>query len=308
MENTKKSTADRELKLSRLLDAPVELVWEVWTDPAHIAKWWGPTGFTNTISKMDLRSGGEWDLVMHGPDGTDYNNKSIFKEVVPMKRLVYEHVTGPKFTATILFDKRGKQTFLEWHMLFESREEFVQTVKTFKADEGLRQNIEKLDAYIQRQFEIRKQLKTNNMARTCTYLNFPGKTEEAFNFYRSVFNTTFSGKGIQRFGDFPPQEGQPPLSDADKKLVLHVELAITGGHVIMATDAPESMGFTVTPGNNMHIQIEPDSKKETKRIFDALSAGGKITMPLQDMFWGAYYGSFTDKYGINWMVNCSAAN
>jgi len=74
----------------------------------------------------------------------------------------------------------------------------------------------------------------------------------------------------------------------------------------MGTDAPKEMGFTVTQGNNMHISIEPESRAEAKRIFDALSAGGTISMPLQDMFWGAYFGSFTDKYGINWMINCLA--
>jgi uncharacterized protein YndB with AHSA1/START domain len=148
MENKKSSTADRELRLSRKLNAPIDLVWEVWTTPEHIANWWGPDGFTNTIHKMDLKAGGEWDLVMHGPDGTNYKNKSIFKEIVLHKKLVYEHVTGPKFVATIEFQEQGDETFITWHMLFESAEEFIQTVKTFKADEGLRQNIEKLDVYL----------------------------------------------------------------------------------------------------------------------------------------------------------------
>ena len=142
------------------------------------------------------------------------------------------------------------------------------------------------------------------MATTSTYLNFPGNTEEAFNFYKTVFNTEFHDGGIQRFGDMPAMEGQPPLSDADKNLILHIGLPIVGGHIIMATDAPASMGFTVTPGNNMHINLEPDSKEETKRLFDALSEGGNVSMPLADMFWGAYFGSCTDKYGINWMFNC----
>lgn len=148
MENKKSNTADRELRLSRKLNAPIDLVWEVWTTPEHIANWWGPNGFTNTIHKMDLKPGGEWDLVMHGPDGTNYKNKSIFKEIILHKKLVYEHVTGPKFVATIEFREEGDQTFITWHMLFESVEEFIQTVKTFKADEGLRQNIEKLDVYL----------------------------------------------------------------------------------------------------------------------------------------------------------------
>jgi uncharacterized protein YndB with AHSA1/START domain len=149
MEKEKTSTTDREIRISRLLNAPVELVWKVWTDPEHIKNWWGPNGFTNTITKMEIKSGGGWDLVMHGPDGTDYKNKSVFKEIVFHKKIVYEHVTGPKFLATIEFESRGMTTFLEWHMLFASKEEFIQTVKTFKADEGLRQNVEKLNAYLQ---------------------------------------------------------------------------------------------------------------------------------------------------------------
>ena len=306
MESVKNSTKDRELLLTRVLNAPIELVWEVWTKPEHISKWWGPNGFTNTVSKMDMKPGGEWNLVMHGPDGTDYKNKSVFKEIVKHKKIVYEHVTGPKFLATIQFEAQDDKTFITWHMLFETREEFIQTVKTFKADEGLKQNIEKLNNYVKAQFSIWKELKTNTAARTCTYLNFPGNTEEAFNFYKKIFKTEFLGKGIQRISDFPEAAGHGQLSEADQKLILHVELPITGGHVLMATDAPESMGFKLIQGNNMHISLEPETRDETKRLFDALSAGGEVTMDLQDMFFGAYFGSCTDKFGINWMFNCLA--
>ena len=142
------------------------------------------------------------------------------------------------------------------------------------------------------------------MARTSTYLNFTDNTEEVFNFYKSIFGGEFVG-GVARFGDIPPQEGTPPLADGDKNLVMHIELAILGGHHLMGTDAPASMGFKVNVGNNVHINLEPDTKEEAMRLFTALSAGGKITMPLQDMFWGAYYGSCTDKYGVQWMVNVS---
>ena len=148
MQHEKNSTKDRELLLTRLLNAPIELVWEVWTNPEHIAQWWGPNGFTNTITAMDVQPGGEWDLVMHGPDGTDYKNKSVFKEVILHKKIVYEHISGPKFLATIEFDTWGDKTFIQWHMLFESKEQFIQVVKTFKADEGLKQNVEKLDRYL----------------------------------------------------------------------------------------------------------------------------------------------------------------
>ena len=296
---------ERGITISRLFNAPVELVWEVWTNPEHIKNWWGPDGFRNTIHSMDVKKGGEWNLTMHGPDGTDYKNKSIYKEIVLHKKLVYEHVSAPKFVATVEFESQGDKTFINWNMLFETKEQFIQVVKTFKADEGLKQNVDKLSHYLQTQINIRTQLKNTYMARVSTYLNFPGNTEEAFNFYKKIFGTEFHGGGIQRFGDVAIPEGTPALSDEDKKLVIHAELPITGGHILMATDAVESMGLKVEQGNNMHINLEPDTKKETKRLFDALSHGGKVTMELQDMFWGAYFGSCTDKYGINWMFNFS---
>lgn len=147
----KNSTADRELRISKLLSAPVELVWEVWTDPDHIKNWWGPDGFTNTISRMDFRANGEWNFVMHGPDGTNYKNKNIFREIIKHEKIVYEHTSAPKFLATITFESQGKKTKIDWHMLFETREQFIQTVKTFKADEGLKQNIARMEAYINKQ-------------------------------------------------------------------------------------------------------------------------------------------------------------
>nr|WP_246073869.1 VOC family protein [Fluviicola chungangensis] len=163
--------------------------------------------------------------------------------------------------------------------------------------------MENLDHYLETKFKLRNELKPAQLPRVCNYLNFPGNTEEAFLFYRSVFRSEFSGKGIQRFGDIPADGSHPPVAESVKKMILHVELPITSNHVLMGTDAPEEMGFTLTSGNNMHISIEPETREEAKRIFDELSAGGTITMPLEDMFFGAYFGSFTDKYGINWMIN-----
>lgn len=124
------------------------------------------------------------------------------------------------------------------------------------------------------------------MARVSTYLNFARSTEQAFNFYRSVFGTDFNGP-IMRFRDIPEQPGQPPLAEADKNLVMHIELPILSGHVLMGTDAPESMGFSLTQGNTVMINLEPDTRAETDKLFAALGAGGKVDMPLQAMFWGA---------------------
>ena len=141
------------------------------------------------------------------------------------------------------------------------------------------------------------------MARVSTYLNFNRTTEEAFAFYKSAFKTEYSAP-IARMGDTPANPDHP-LDDADKNLVMHVELPILGGHVLMGTDAPDSMGFNCKPGNSIYINLEPDTQEEADRLFAALSVGGKIEMPLQDMFWGAYFGSFTDKFGVQWMINCA---
>ena len=144
------------------------------------------------------------------------------------------------------------------------------------------------------------------MARTSTYLNFSRNTEEVFNFYKSVFGGDFVDGKINRFGEIPAQEGMPPIAEEDKKLVMHVALPILGGHLLMGTDAPESMGFKMNQGNNVYISLHPDSRSEADKLFDKLSKGGVVEMPMEDMFWGDYYGSLTDKFGIKWMVNYSA--
>jgi uncharacterized protein YndB with AHSA1/START domain len=141
-------TKSRELIFSRMLDAPIELVWEIWTDPDHLALWWGPDGFTNTIKKMVVKPGGEWDLIMHGPDGTDYEIKSVFREIVKHKKIVYEQLTHFTYTATIQFESRGDKTFLHWQMLFKSKEHLVQAAKTYRVDEGFKQNASRLVQYL----------------------------------------------------------------------------------------------------------------------------------------------------------------
>jgi len=141
------------------------------------------------------------------------------------------------------------------------------------------------------------------MARVSTYLNFRRETEAAFEFYRSVFGGEFTM--LARFRDMPTDAARP-LAPGDADLVMHVGLPILGGHVLMGTDAPESMGFRLVPGDNVHISLEPDTRAEAERLFAALSAGGTVRMPLADMFWGAYFGNLVDRFGVCWMVNCAA--
>jgi uncharacterized protein YndB with AHSA1/START domain len=147
MENTN-NTNYRELRISRVLNAPVALVWEAWAKAEHICNWWGPKGFTCTIEKMDLQPGGAWILILHSPDGTDFANASVFEEVVPMEKIVYRHTSKPYFTSTIQFKAQGDKTVLDWQMIFDTKDEFIETVKTYKADKGLQENFEKLMVYL----------------------------------------------------------------------------------------------------------------------------------------------------------------
>jgi PhnB protein len=143
------------------------------------------------------------------------------------------------------------------------------------------------------------------MASVSTYLNFPGNTEQAFLFYRSVFGTEFDRNGIMRMGDVPHGPGQPPMPEDARNLVMHVCLPILGGHQLMGTDAVESMGQKLRFGNNSYINLQPDTRAETDRLFARLADGGQVDMPMQEMFWGDYFGSLTDRFGVQWMFNCA---
>ena len=139
------------------------------------------------------------------------------------------------------------------------------------------------------------------MAKTGIYLNFQGKTEEAFNFYKSVFKTEWAAP-IMRLGEMPQQEGMPQLSADDKNKVMHVALPISGGTIIMGTDMLESMGQIVKIGNNTTISLDLDTKEEADRIYNALSQGATDSVAPHDEFWG-YWGVCLDRYGIRWMFN-----
>ncbi len=141
------------------------------------------------------------------------------------------------------------------------------------------------------------------MARTSIYLNFMGETEKAFDFYKEVFGTEFTSP-FQRMRDNPADPNQPPLPADEQDMIMHVELPILGGLVLMGTDMLASMGHELILGNNISLNLEPDTRVETDQLYQALSEGGKTLMPLQEMFWGGYFGSCTDKFGVRWMFNC----
>ena len=141
------------------------------------------------------------------------------------------------------------------------------------------------------------------MATINPYLNFNGNTEEAFNFYRSVFGGEFAT--LMRFRDVSQAEACEGMQISENELdkIMHVALPIGKGDVLMATDALESMGQTLTEGNNFSLSVSADSKEDADRLFGGLSDGGKVEMPLADAFWGAYFGMLQDKFGIRWMVS-----
>lgn len=139
------------------------------------------------------------------------------------------------------------------------------------------------------------------MATVNVYLTFNGNCKEAFEFYKSVFGGEFPYLGT--FGEMPPQEGMPPLSGEDKNKVMHVTLPISKETCLMGSDTMGEWAPAFVQGNNFSVSINAESKEEADKLFNALSAGGKITMPMADTFWGAYFGMFTDQFGINWMVN-----
>lgn len=138
------------------------------------------------------------------------------------------------------------------------------------------------------------------MASVNAYLTFKGNCEAAFNFYKSVFGGEF--EFIGRFGDMPTQPGMPELPENAKNLIMHVSFPI-GETKLFGSDSSDAFGQVTTIGNNISISINAESKEEADRLFNGLSKDGKVTMPMENTFWGAYFGMFTDKFDINWMVN-----
>jgi uncharacterized protein YndB with AHSA1/START domain len=229
----------KELTITRVLNAPIELVWKVWTDPDHIKNWWGPNGFTNTIFEMDMKPGGNWDFMMHGPDGKDYKNKSIFREIIKHKRIVYEHVTGPRFQATIAFTAQGKKTLLEWRMVFDSAEERDKTVNTFKADIGLKENIFKLEGYL-RSISFEKEM---TLVRT---VNGPREM---------VFKAWTDPEQLQKW--WGPNGFTNPVCDVDAK---------PGGKIFIHMQAPDKTIYPME--GEFHEIIEPEKLVFTSAALD----------------------------------------
>src|SRR5690606_19793837 len=218
---------------------------------------------------MDFREGGMWLYEMFNTETedpsechwckNDYHKIEHQKNFSGLDAFCDENGTVnpdmPRTLWTNTFTENAGTTTVNVVAEYESLADLEKIIEMgFK--EGFTMALENLDQYIETQFRLRGQNKTNNKARVSTYLNFQGNTEEAFLFYKSVFKTEFIN-GIQRFEDIPPNPDQPVVAESVKKMVLHVELPILGGHILMGTDAPKEFGMSVNSGNNMHINIEP---------------------------------------------------
>jgi uncharacterized glyoxalase superfamily protein PhnB/uncharacterized protein YndB with AHSA1/START domain len=302
----------RQIKVTREFDASRELVWKAWTESEILDQWWAPKPWKAVTRSQDFREGGMWLYHMAGPKGEKHWCRIDYKKIEPHKKLSWQdafcdenakiNTQFPSMQWENKFKDADGATIVDIVINFEKPED-VQAIVDMGFKEGFSMGLENLDLWLSTQFKLRQENKTDTKARVCSYLNFPGNTEEVFNWYKKVFRGKFVGKGLTRFSDIEMPEGAPPMKEADKKLIIHAELEIMGGHILMATDAPESMGFTLRHGNNMHINLEPETREETERLFKELSEGGEVSMPLQDMFFGTYFAEFKDKYGINWMLS-----
>lgn len=304
--------ADHTVTVIREFNHDLDSVWEAWTNPEILDQWWAPKPWRAETKSMDFRVGGFWLYAMISPQNEKHWGKQEYQHIV--SKISFSGTdsfcddkgeVNPKLPKT-LFENAFSEDNGTTRVTISSKYanlEMLEKIIEMGFKEGFTMALENLDQYLENKFKLRKQNKTNNQARVSSYLNFDGKTEEAFLFYKKVFQSEFVGKGIQRFGDIPAGPDSPAIAEEIKKMVLHVELPITGNHILMGTDAPKEMGFTLTKGNNMHICIEPETRKEADRLFKELSADGIITMPMADMFFGAYFGEFSDKFGINWMIN-----
>ncbi len=304
---------DNTVNVKREFMASIDLVWDAWTKPELLDQWWAPKPYQTKTKSMDFREGGTWLYAMISPENEYHWCKNDYLKIDTQKSYTgldafcdengVTNIDMPRTQWTNTFSQAGNKTMVSIVAQYESIADLEKVIELgFK--EGFTMALENLDQYLEAQFKLRQQNKTELAPRVCTYLNFDGNTEEAFLFYKSVFKSEFIGKGIQRFGDLPSSEKQPPIPEIIKNMILHVELPILGNHILMGTDAPKEMGFKLTAGNNMHICLEPSSRQEAERLFNELSTGGTITMPLEDMFFGAYFGEFKDKFGVNWMINC----
>lgn len=298
------ATEPNVISARRVFDAPRALVFAAWTDMRHLAQWWGPVGFSTTTRSADFRTGGAWRFVMHGPDGTDYENRIVFDEVMPPERLVYRHggadeAQPASFKVTVLFAEDGERTQLTMRMEFASAQARDEVIAKHGADKGLAQTLQRLEDFLRStpsllSGETRKPLQVQ------PYLFLDGRAGEAIEFYKSALGARVEMLMRMQDSPEPPPPGRLPEGCEGK--VMHASIRI-GDTTLMLSDglcagAAEFKGFS--------LSIALPSVEEAESVFAALSNGGRVQAPLTKTFFSPCFGMVYDRFGIGWMVNAQA--
>jgi uncharacterized protein YndB with AHSA1/START domain/uncharacterized glyoxalase superfamily protein PhnB len=304
-------TADREMVITRLFDAPRDLVWEAMTNPQHVINWWGPNGFTNTLKRMDFRVGGVWEHIMHGPDGTNYPNMSTFTAIAKPERIEYSHGGGHKgdhaaqFDAIWTFEALGNQTKVTMRGIFPTPEARDTTIKTYNAIEGGKQTLARLAGYLQEMQRLMqntgRSLKASSPVKAAVtqispYLFFEGRCEEAIEFYRTALGAEVTTLMRYKESPEPQPPGMLPPGSGDK--VMHMSFRI-GDATVFASDGMCS-GKPDFKGMSLTLSVTRDA--EAERLFAALSEGGQVQMPMATTFFASRFGMVADRFGVSWMV------
>ena len=295
-----------EIVIERVFNAPRELVWEVWTNPQHCTKWWGPLGFSTTTHEMDVRPGGVWRFTMHGPDGADFPGKFVFIEVVPPEKLGFLHddaASGrPPFHVTISFVEAGGKTRISLSLRFDNETDYQQMIE-MGAVEGFNSTLDSLGEFLAQTEEIAPTMArkiAEDSMQVQPYLMFNGRCEEAAEFYREHLGAQITM--MVRFGETPPSQMQIPPGWENK--IMHLSLNLGATTVMMADaigeGAPDFAGFS--------LSLTVPTEAQAERYFARLSEGGEVKMPLAPTFWASQFAMLTDRFGVEWMITVVREN
>lgn len=276
----------KTITVQAVINAGQESVWEFYTNPEHITQWNSASDDWHTPSaENNLQPGGKFNYRMESKDGSlGFDYWGIYDELKPPEFLDFTLGDGRKVIVTFTDMKEKTSAVIE----FEPED----TNSMEMQRDGWQAILDNFKKYV----EVKKMTVFN------PYLNFAGSTEEAFIFYKSVFGGEYVN--FTRFEDLPI-EGMTLPEEARGK-IMHISLPIGSGQMLMGSDALESLGQKLVPGNNLNISIHPDSKEEADQLFNLLSKGGIVEMQMAEQPWGDYYGSFQDKFGVHWMINYHA--
>lgn len=300
-----------QILVEKVFHAPIANVWSAWTTAHILDQWWAPAPYIARTKSLEFREGGRWEYVMEGPKGDKHGSFAAYEKIVEASFIQWQdgflNEQGnlnhqlPQSNWSILFSSKEDDTLVNVLIQFKNLTDLEANLQ-MGFEEGFSMGLENLDRYLSQTNQINSKSQKSPSKRITFYLNFPGNAEEALLFYKDAFDGKIIGE-LRRFRDIPTPPDHAPMSEDLKQLIMHGELELWDGVSIMATDATSEMGYSVSFGNNMHINIDASSKEEALHLFNKLSQGGKVEQPIEEMIWGAYYGSFTDAYGVNWMIN-----